>query len=117
MITIDYNVCNRCGGARQKRCERICPGDLITTDKEGRPYVRPVEDCWACCACVKDCPVMAISLRLPFQVQEGEASLKAGIKGDKTLWTITNGGGKREEFVLEAVSTRLRQAGKESTSG
>lgn len=104
MVTIDYNVCNRCSGAKEKRCERICPGDLITQDEGGWPVVRPLEDCWACTSCVKDCPVAAISLRLPFQIeQDAGASLKASARGDKTLWTITDRKGQEEEFTLEAV--------------
>ncbi|MFQ5863561.1 MAG: ferredoxin family protein [Candidatus Brocadiales bacterium] len=104
MVTIDYNVCNRCSGAKEKRCERICPGDLITQEEGGWPVVRPREDCWACTACVKDCPVAAISLRLPFQIgQDAGASLTASVKGAKTFWTITDHQGKKEEFALEAV--------------
>ncbi len=104
MITIDYDICNRCGDAREKRCERICPGNLITQKDEGWPVVRPREDCWACTACVKDCPVAAISLRLPPQIKrDAGASLKASVRGNKTLWTITDSQGKTEEFTLEAV--------------
>ncbi|MEE9585266.1 MAG: ferredoxin family protein [Candidatus Brocadiales bacterium] len=104
MVTIDRNVCNRCGDAEEKRCERICPGDLITQDEGGWPVVRPREDCWACTACVKECPVAAISLRLPFQIEQGAGvSLKASVKGDKTSWTITDHRGKEEEFTLRAV--------------
>lgn len=104
MVTIDYKVCNRCGGAEEKCCERICPGDLITQDEGGWPVVRPREDCWACTACIKDCPVAAISLRLPFQIeQDAGASLKASARGDKTFWTITDHQGKKEEFTLEVV--------------
>lgn len=108
MVTIDYSVCNRCGGAEEKRCERICPGDLITQDEGGWPVVRPKEDCWACTACVKDCPVAAISLRLPFQIeQDGGASLKASARGSKTFWTVTDRQGKDEEFTLEVVRKNI----------
>jgi adenylylsulfate reductase subunit B len=103
MITIDYNVCNLCSGAKEKRCERICPGDLITTGVDGRPLVRPVEDCWGCTACVKDCPVAAISLRLPSQVQPSSPSLRASVKGKDTLWALTDVHGNKEEFVIEVV--------------
>jgi len=71
MVKIDYKVCNRCEGAREKRCQRICPGDLIGVNPEDdRPVVLYPEDCWACTACVKDCPVAAITLKLPFQALE-----------------------------------------------
>lgn len=104
MVTIDYDVCNRCGDAKEKRCERICPGDLITQREGGWPVVRPREDCWACTACVKDCPVAAITLQLPFQIGQGSGvSLKASVKGAKTFWAITDCQGKKEEFELEAV--------------
>ncbi|MEE9558717.1 MAG: ferredoxin family protein [Candidatus Brocadiales bacterium] len=104
MITIDYNVCNRCSGAKEKRCERICPGNLITQDGDGWPVVRPREDCWACTSCIKDCPVAAMSLRLPFQIEQGAgASLNASATGNKTHWTITDRRGKKEEFTLEVV--------------
>lgn len=104
MVEIDYNVCNRCGDAKEKRCERICPGDLITQGKDGWPVVRPQEDCWACTACVKDCPVGAITLRLPFQIgQDSGASLRAGARGGKTFWSITDQQGRKEEYELEVV--------------
>ena len=105
MVKIDYKVCNRCEGAREKRCQRICPGDLIGVNPEDdRPVVLYPEDCWACTSCVKDCPVAAISLRLPFQIeQDAGASLKASARGDKTFWTITDRKGEKEEFTLEAV--------------
>ncbi|HHT9121183.1 MAG TPA: 4Fe-4S dicluster domain-containing protein [Candidatus Hypogeohydataceae bacterium YC41] len=104
MVRIDYKVCNRCGGAKEKRCERICPGDLIGVNPEDdRPVVLYPQDCWACTACVKDCPVSAISLRLPFQILGKETSLKASVKGRKTYCVVEGEGGKKEEFEIEVI--------------
>lgn len=112
MVTIDYKVCNRCGDAKEKLCERICPGNLITQDEDGWPVVRPLEDCWGCTACVKDCPVGAISMRLPFKIeQDAGAFLKASVRGNKTFWTITDGRGKKEEFSLEEVRKSVSYKG------
>ncbi len=109
MVRIDYKVCNRCGGAPEKRCQRICPGDLIGVNPEDdRPVVLYPEDCWACTACVKDCPVAAITLKLPFQVavptSGGKgASLNATARGRKTFWVLEGAGGEKEEFEIEVV--------------
>jgi adenylylsulfate reductase subunit B len=104
MVRIDYKVCNRCGGAPEKRCQRICPGDLFGVNPEDdRPVVLYPEDCWACTACVKDCPVAAIKLRLPFEVLGKEASLKATARGRKTSWVVEEDGGMKEEFEMEVI--------------
>ncbi len=108
MVEIDYKVCNRCGGAPEKRCQRICPGDLIGVNPEDdRPVVLYPKDCWACTACVKDCPVAAISLKLPFQILGKGASLKATAKGGKTFWLVEKNG-NREEFEIEVMKTRAQ---------
>ncbi|MEK7241325.1 MAG: 4Fe-4S dicluster domain-containing protein [Planctomycetota bacterium] len=107
MVKIDYKVCNRCEGAREKRCQRICPGDLIGVNPEDdRPVVLYPEDCWACTACVKDCPVAAITLKLPFQVLEEGDSLRATAKGRKTSWVLEGTDGKKEEFEITVVSSQ-----------
>jgi adenylylsulfate reductase subunit B len=113
MVKIDYKICNRCGGAPEKRCQRICPGDLIGVNPEDdRPVVFYPDDCWACTACVKDCPVAAITLKLPFKVVGNGATLRASVKGNKTYCVVEEAGVKKEEFEIEVINNKRQGGGK-----
>lgn len=49
------------------KCADICPTDTfgIQNKKSSYPVVRYPEECWHCNSCVFDCPVKAITLRVP----------------------------------------------------
>ena len=105
-IFIDENICNGCKGLSEARCERICPGDLCYRKENTKATIRDQSACWTCASCVKACPVQAIELRLPFEVSDDGASLKARMKRDKTIWMIRNADGHQEEFIIHAMSTK-----------
>ncbi|HEY4482306.1 MAG TPA: adenylylsulfate reductase [Candidatus Brocadiaceae bacterium] len=105
-IYIDENICNGCKGLAEARCERICPGDLCYRKENTKAAIRDQSACWTCACCVKECPVQAIELRLPFQISCNEASLKAQLKRDRTVWTIKDVNGNHEEFVIKARSVK-----------
>lgn len=50
-----------------KTCVTVCPMDCFGIQKETVkiPEVRFPDECWHCNACVIDCPVGAVSLRVP----------------------------------------------------
>ncbi len=106
-IIIDENVCNGCGKAKEARCVRICPGDLIVRKENGKACIVEQRDCWACAACVKECPVQAIELRLPFQIADHDASLKARAKRVKTIWKLKDSEGNEEVFEVPARSSEF----------
>jgi adenylylsulfate reductase subunit B len=60
---IDKDGCNLCG-----ICYDICPQDIFSFDGKSPPDVVYPEECWHCGACVLDCPVDAVRLRLPLQM-------------------------------------------------
>ena len=59
---IDYNKCINCG-----ICALICNSHIYkyVKNKKEKPVILYPEECWHCDACVIDCPVGAIKLRIP----------------------------------------------------
>lgn len=101
-IFIDQNICDGCGKAKEARCVRICPGNLIVRTENNKARIVEQRDCWTCAACVKECHVQAIELRLPFQISDHVTSLKARAKRIKTIWRLKDSEGKEEEFEILA---------------
>ncbi len=101
-ISIDETVCNGCKGLPEARCERICPGDLCYRKENTKAAIRDQSACWTCGCCVKECPVQAIELKLPFQICSNGSSLKARLKPDKTIWTVRDAEGRQAEFIIKA---------------
>lgn len=105
-IFIDKDTCNGCGKRKESMCERICPGDLLFRDTNGKAIIRDQGACWTCAACVKACPVHAIELMLPLQIGGNNASLKALVKRDKTIWQLKDSRGMTEEFAIKSWVNR-----------
>jgi adenylylsulfate reductase subunit B len=82
----------RCNGCRQlpegPRCRDICPGDLYYQDEHQKACMHDPSECWDCCACVKACPRAALSIELPFQINDSRTQLYARHKKDDTVWEI-----------------------------
>ena len=59
---IDREKCTGCG-----TCAEICNSNLFVFDRsvDKFPRIKFPEECWHCDSCVLDCPVVAISLRIP----------------------------------------------------
>jgi adenylylsulfate reductase, subunit B len=58
---IKKDICTGCG-----KCVDVCPSDVFWgTEKGATPSVSYPNECWHEGACVADCPVGAVSLRLP----------------------------------------------------
>lgn len=58
-IVIDKNLCVGC-----RRCQSVCPGDLIKTDESNKAYIKYPEECWGCTSCLKECSKGAIKYYL-----------------------------------------------------
>lgn len=61
---IDQSLCEVCG-----TCYDVCPQDILSFKEDEIPTVEYPNECWHCGACVLDCPVKAVSLRLPLQLR------------------------------------------------
>jgi adenylylsulfate reductase subunit B len=58
---INKDICTGCG-----KCIEVCPSDVFWGSKKGEiPLVAYPDECWHESACVMDCPVEAITLRIP----------------------------------------------------
>jgi len=86
---IDINV-NKCNGCKQldepPRCVDICPGNLLFINQDGKAAIYDPSECWDCFACVKSCPRLALSIRLPFQINESMARLTGHHVNSETVW-------------------------------
>ena len=61
---IDRDTCNGCG-----KCVEVCPSDVFFDSEKGEiPVVTYPDECWHESACVIDCPVGAIRLRVPLSM-------------------------------------------------
>ena len=58
---IEKEKCTGCG-----TCVDICQMDVFFDSKAGEcPSITYPEECWHCNACVLECPVEAVTLRIP----------------------------------------------------
>ncbi|MFW6007111.1 MAG: 4Fe-4S dicluster domain-containing protein [Halanaerobiales bacterium] len=95
-IKINKELCHGCPHRKEGRCERICPGNLISR-KNGKAEIEHPQDCWDCAACIKSCPANAISLYLPEEIGGKGAELSAQLKNDEIIWIFrkVKGGEKK----------------------
>lgn len=82
-IIIDKNLCASC-----MKCTKVCPGNLIKSDKDKKAYIKYPEKCWGCASCLKECKFKAIKYFLGADI--GGLGSKLSIKqdGDITHWII-----------------------------
>ena len=98
---VNKKKCIGCNGAAESNCEKVCPGDLMVRDSEGKAMIRKARDCWDCMCCVKACPVKAISLRTPFQLGYRGAELIPDVHKNEITWTCTDIYGKTETYTMK----------------
>ncbi len=99
-ILIDEKKCTGCGACV------ICPGDLMAVNSgTHKAYIKEQRDCWDCMACVKECPVEALLMKLPYQLANYKTSLEPEVSSDHIKWTLTDIDGNKEEFVVKTFET------------
>jgi len=61
-VIVDESVCiTGC-----KVCVDSCPVDCLAIHAERRKSYMKFDECWYCLACEVDCPVNAITVKIPF---------------------------------------------------
>lgn len=89
-IQIDKKKCIAC-----RKCCNICPGNLITTDHDGKAFIKRAQDCWGCTACLKECPAGAIKYFLGADIGGKGGHLYTKNLKDYIDWHIVSQDGKK----------------------
>ncbi len=82
-VMIDRAKCIGCG-----RCTDACPGNLLILSEDGKARIREVRDCWGCTACMKNCPVSAISFFLGADIGGNGSHMSVKRDGFLYKWTV-----------------------------
>ena len=93
-IRIDPEACVRCGG-----CADICPGGLITLDKNHAAEITRPEDCWGCASCLKECGSGAISMFLGEDIGGGGMAMSVKETRVTLEWSFIGPG--RGSYVIK----------------
>lgn len=88
-VVIDKKKCLGCG-----KCIEICPGNVIRRNDEGKAYMDDPSDCWSCVSCMKECPVQAINMILPPEIEACVGKMAVIQKENLTEWVIEKADGK-----------------------
>ncbi|MCI1480051.1 MAG: ferredoxin family protein [Eggerthellaceae bacterium] len=95
-ISIDRNRCTGCGA-----CNRVCPGNLLALDAEGRAKSRSPRDCWGCTACLKACRFGAIAYFLGADMGGRGTTLSVASTETEHAWTFTRADGGTRTIVID----------------
>ena len=104
MLVINDKRCNGCAHFTQPKCVDICPGDVLYLNEKEKASCYDSTDCWDCFACVKECPRNALSIRLPFQIDESRACLLVYHKGANTIFEMLDEDGNlKSRFIIPSM--------------
>lgn len=101
-IKIKNNICIKC-----MACSKICPGNLLKSDSAEKVIIKYPDQCWGCAACVKECPVQAISLFIGEDLGGRGGKMTAKQSESGIIWTITKP--NNEKVIIE---TRTEESNK-----
>ena len=96
-IRINKETCVGCG-----KCVDICPGNLPALGDNRKAYLAYPKDCWGCMACVKECPVGAISYFLGADMGGRGATLQARQDGPYWHWDMTKPDGTTKRITVDS---------------
>ena len=95
-IIIDKNLCVGC-----KKCKTVCPGNLITIDKENKANIKYPKDCWGCASCVKECKVEAIKYYLGADMGGNGNFMYTKQEGNLLHWIIVAPDGSEKKLTTD----------------
>ena len=101
-IAIDKDKCRACG-----RCEKVCPGTLISADESGKAYIKYPKDCWGCSSCIKECRFGAIALYIGADLGGNGSLMRVENKGDILNWNVTLNDG-----TVKTIAINKKEANK-----
>jgi adenylylsulfate reductase subunit B len=100
-VRVDSGLCDGCEDFPEKRCEAICPGDLMTVDPQTlKAFCRDCTDCWDCFACVKACPTGAVTPRLAYTIALYGVRARFERAGGAGRWIFSDTGGGGEAIEV-----------------
>jgi len=94
-IKIDKTKCKCC-----KKCEAICPGNLIRMDTGGKAEISCPGDCWGCLSCVKECSFGAIRFFLGADIGGCGTTLYTKSNEDTIRWIFENPEKETREILV-----------------
>lgn len=101
---IDPTKCDGCQGESEPLCEQVCPGNLMTLEKEtAKAIIRDPGDCWDCMTCTKSCPRQAIQTVLQYQLAYFPGKLIPLVGTNSVTWTSIDCHGRVERFVMKTL--------------
>lgn len=92
-IAIKQHKCIGCG-----KCLKVCPGNLIEANAEGKALIKCPKECWGCTACLKECPVEAIEYYLGLDIGGQDGRLTVKDHGESLIWYIKDKSGKTHQI-------------------
>ncbi len=101
---VDSTKCDSCQGESEPLCEQVCPGNLMTLERETKKaYCREPGDCWDCMTCTKACPRQAIQTMLQYQIAYFPGKLIPLVGTNSVTWTSIDCHGRVERFVMKTL--------------
>lgn len=89
-IDIRKDKCTGC-----TKCVKVCPGNLIKVNEDGKAYIKYPKDCWGCSSCLKECKFGDISFYLGADIGGMGSILSTKIEGDIVHWQIEKFDGEK----------------------
>jgi adenylylsulfate reductase subunit B len=111
MLEINTKKCNGCSHLKEgPRCIEICPGDLFFLNENNKATLYDPSECWDCFACVKACPRLALSIYLPFQINESMTRLFGRVVKNETVWEVLSPEGNLiKRFKVQSSNKNFRK--------
>lgn len=94
-IRIKKDKCISCG-----KCLKVCPGNLLYKDEDGKAFIRYPEECWGCTACLKECPAEAIQYYLGTDIGGQGGYLYISRDKEYLNWHLVDKNGRKKTIQI-----------------
>jgi adenylylsulfate reductase, subunit B len=99
-IKIDLQKCIGCS-----KCIETCPGNLIFKNDNSKAFIKYPNQCWGCCACVKECNFEAIKYYLGADIGGKGTYLNIEKENDFLYWHIFKPNGQQITITTNAAES------------